>query len=98
MCNFKRPIIIDFSGKAGSGKTYVKNKLIENLSSNYKCIDLSSYILKPKDFLKLFFNTPKTFFASLFFVFICFPKGYKSLTSSMRMWFNIQIIIKKVGN
>ncbi|MCX8082785.1 MAG: hypothetical protein N3D17_05265 [bacterium] len=95
MDSFKRPLIIDLSGKAGAGKTYVKDKLIQYLSPGYKCVDLSDYILTEKDFLDFVISRPVSFFLSILFVLLFIPKGYRWMCTCLRWWIKMQIMIIK---
>ncbi|MCM8761937.1 MAG: hypothetical protein NC905_05445 [Candidatus Omnitrophica bacterium] len=95
MENSKKPLIIDLSGKAGAGKTYVKDNLIQHLSSKYRCIDFSSYILSVNDFITFIVSMPLNFLCSILFVFMFIPKGYKWLSACLRWWIKMQIMIMK---
>lgn len=95
MDNSIKPLIVDLSGKAGAGKTYVKDKLIEHLSCEYKCVDLSDYILSVKDFVVFVISKPINFLLSVLFVFLFIPKGYSWLSTCLRWWVKIQVMIMK---
>ncbi|MCM8821125.1 MAG: hypothetical protein NC932_04155 [Candidatus Omnitrophica bacterium] len=95
MENYKKTLIIDLSGKAGAGKTYIKDKLIQYLSSEYRCIDFSNYILSVNDFTIFVVSKPLNFLYSIFFIFMFIPKGYKWLSACLRWWIKMQIMIMK---
>lgn len=95
MNDVKSSLIIDLSGKAGAGKTYLKNKLIQTLSPEYKCIDLSDYVFSVKDFVDFFIYKPFLFFSSVAFVFLFIPKKYKDLSVNLRRWVKMQMKIIK---
>lgn len=91
----KKTTIIDFSGKAGAGKTYVKNEILKRLSVDHKCLDLSDYVLSVREHFNFFLTAPSATTASLAFILFSVPRSYRAMCRMLRTWFSIQIKIKK---
>jgi hypothetical protein len=89
------PLIIDFVGRAGAGKTHVKNELLKELSEEYKCVDLSEACVTAKDYLDFIFTAPGAFLSSLKLILFNIPRSYPSMLKLFRKWFRTQIKLKK---
>ncbi len=91
----KKPLVIDFVGRAGSGKTYIKNRILEHLSDRYRCVDLSEYSVTAKDYGNFALNAPESFMSSLFLILFNIPRSYASMLKLFRKWFACQIKINR---
>lgn len=94
----RNSLIIDFSGKAGAGKTFVKNGLLKSLSSGNRCLDLSDCALTAKEHFQFFLAVPGAALVSLAFILSAVPRSYADMCRMMRTWFSIQIRIWKAAN
>ncbi|MBN1445563.1 MAG: hypothetical protein JW957_05605 [Candidatus Omnitrophica bacterium] len=90
-----KPFIIDFAGRSGSGKTYVKNEVLKHLSSDYRCFDLSDYEVPLHDYFVFILTAPKSFIASLYLIFFHIPRDLKHMFTLLKKWLIVQIKIKK---
>lgn len=95
MTKKKTPLIIDFVGRSGSGKTYVKNEVLKHLSSDYKCFDFSDYEIPLRDYFIFILTAPRAFTASLYLVFFHIPRDLKHMFTLLKKWLVVQIKIKK---
>ncbi|HNS32381.1 MAG TPA: hypothetical protein PKN36_05350 [bacterium] len=95
--NCKKRVIIDFAGKAGVGKTYVKNKILEHICSCYNCIDLSDARIKAIDCFYFIWNAPGVLLASLALVFSNVPETYWGMFRALKKWLAFQIQLQKVS-
>jgi thymidylate kinase len=87
--NKKYPIIIDFVGVGGSGKTYISRILREILAK--QCLISSEYKLSIIDIIKYIFTHPIYVIQILIFVLTTKPKNIKSLRQSYFALFNYSI-------
>jgi len=92
-----KPVIIDFVGRAGAGKTYVKNQFFRRLSSDYRCLDLSDTDVTIGDYCNFIISAPSAFIASLSLIFFNIPRSYLSMLKLFRKWFACQIKIRKAS-
>jgi len=93
----KKPVIIDFVGKSGAGKTFVKNQLLKHMTADRTCFDISDIKITAKDCFAFFLTAPKTCLASLALIFFNIPNSYYSMLKLLKKWFTAQIKIQKAS-
>jgi hypothetical protein len=93
----KRPVTIDFSGGACTGKTFVKNEILRRFHTNYRCMDLSEKKLGVFDYIGFPFRAPASFLASLAYIIIGIPRGYIATFKITKKWLTMQIKINNAS-
>jgi hypothetical protein len=93
----RTPLIIDFIGLAGAGKTHVKNRLLSRLSADFRCVDLSDVRISTDEGLNFCLAEPEICLASLKIVCAKIPRRCVGIIRGLRKWLKFQVQVKKAA-